>query len=895
MKRRFFAPEIIQASWLDCGPAALKCLLEGFGIPVRYDRLREACQTQIDGTSIDALEDVGTRLGLAMQQQMLPRDNFSLARTCPLPAIVVVNRPDGGTHFVVLWRRIGPWVQVMDPATGRRWRKCAHFVQDLYVHETAIPAHAWERWARSAAFFLPLKARLVALCGTGSAPDALMARAFASDGWVAPAILDAAVRFTTALHRAGGVRRGSEALGLLQRLTEQPESELFSLIPPPYWPARPAPEHPAQPEAPPHASCTAFVRLRGAVFVGVDPNAPTPADAAANTAFCDNLTASLGETPRHPLQEMWSMVRADNRSLPFVLLGAMLLAACAVLVEAVLLRSLLDLTVDLTLARQRSAGALALATFLAAMLCLELPTETLLWRTGRHLDMRLRLRFAQTLPHLPERYFSSRLSSDMAERVHSAHRLRQLPALVGSGVRLLFELVFTTAGIIWLSPQNALIALGLATLVLAIPLLAQPPLNARDLRVRTHLGTLAGSALDTLFGATTVRAHDAQTAVRREHDALVAKWQHAATRALRGLVATEGAQLIAGFGMATWLLLRHIHDHGSTGTLLLVYWVLRLPMIGQDLTQLLLRLPTFRSLLLRLLEPLHAQGNTPPSQATVVADARSERAITVEIADAMVVAGGRTILEGIDLHLQPGAHVAVVGASGSGKSTLAALLLGLHPPTAGHAHLDGAAATPERETLKSRIAWVDPAAQLWNQSLLANLMYGVAQPDAGTLGDILHATALHEVLQRLPQGLQHILGEGGRLVSGGEGQRIRLARALLRPNVGLAVLDEPFRGLDEASRAQLLQKTRLLWRRATLIYITHDVAHTTAFDDVVVMQAGRVIERGNPMDLQTRPDSHYGAMLRDAAAMRSCVRADPRWAWWRLDHGHLTQDRKAAQ
>ena len=72
--RRLLAPEIVQTSAMDCGPAALKCMLEGFGTSVSYGRLREACQTDVDGTSIDTLEDVAWQLGLDTAQVMMPAD-----------------------------------------------------------------------------------------------------------------------------------------------------------------------------------------------------------------------------------------------------------------------------------------------------------------------------------------------------------------------------------------------------------------------------------------------------------------------------------------------------------------------------------------------------------------------------------------------------------------------------------------------------------------------------------------------------------------------------------------------------------------------------------------------------------------------------------------------------
>src|SRR5437762_2791577 len=120
-RRRMLVPEVVQTSAMDCGPASLKCLAEGFGIPVSYGRLREACQTDVDGTSIDTMEELAGQLGLTAEQIMLPVDHLLLAESEALPAIVVVHQPNGLTHFVIAWRRFGPFVQLMDPATGRRW------------------------------------------------------------------------------------------------------------------------------------------------------------------------------------------------------------------------------------------------------------------------------------------------------------------------------------------------------------------------------------------------------------------------------------------------------------------------------------------------------------------------------------------------------------------------------------------------------------------------------------------------------------------------------------------------------------------------------------------------------------------------------------------------------
>src|SRR5207244_7627296 len=108
--RRWLVPEVIQTSAMDCGPAVLACLLNGYGIRADYGRLREVCQTDVDGTSIDVLERVAGEVGLQAEQVMLPADHLLIPEADALPAIVVTVLPSGLTHFVLLWRRHGPIV-----------------------------------------------------------------------------------------------------------------------------------------------------------------------------------------------------------------------------------------------------------------------------------------------------------------------------------------------------------------------------------------------------------------------------------------------------------------------------------------------------------------------------------------------------------------------------------------------------------------------------------------------------------------------------------------------------------------------------------------------------------------------------------------------------------------
>jgi len=135
-------------------------------------------------------------------------------------------------------------------------------------------------------------------------------------------------------------------------------------------------------------------------------------------------------------------------------------------------RSFFDLGRELCLSGQRLSAIGVLLGFVAALLLLEFPIATGLLRVGRHLEARLRLAFLAKIPRLGDRYFQSRLTSDMAERCHTAHTLRLLPDLGGQLLRSTFELVLTTAGIAWLDPASAPLAVLAAAFALGLPLLA---------------------------------------------------------------------------------------------------------------------------------------------------------------------------------------------------------------------------------------------------------------------------------------------------------------------------------------------------------------------------------------------------------------------------------------
>jgi ABC-type bacteriocin/lantibiotic exporter with double-glycine peptidase domain len=854
--KKLFIPEAIQTSAMDCGPASLKALLEGFGIRASYGRLREACQTDVDGTSIDQLEDAARQLGLDATQVMLPVDHLFAPEADSLPAIVVVRQPNGSTHFVVAWRRHGPWVQVMDPAVGRRWTSGARLARDVYEHAQPVPGEAWREWAGSDSFLKPLRGRIKRL---GAQPGALVEEALKDEGPRALARLDAAVRMTDRLVAAGALGRGREAERFLRAEVEIPEE---------YWSAG--------------LNADGTVQMRGAVLVQAQKRL-----AERTGPLSPELAAALAEKPSRPGADLLRALREDGLAAPLVTMLGLLAAAAGVAIEAVLLRGFFDLGRELETAGQRAAALGALAAFSALLLFLDFQLGRSVLRIGRRLEARLRLKFLEKIPRLTDRYFQSRPISDMGERCHNVHMLRQGPELAATFLRSVFGMAFTVAAIGWLYPESLWPAALVAAIAIGVPVLAQPALAERDLKVRSHSGALTRYYLDALLGLTAIRAHAAEQAIRGEQVTLLGEWARAGFALQKTAVAIEGAQFGLSLAASVWLVWTRLAAGGEPGSmLLLIYWVLNLPVMGEEAAAAVWQYPLQRNTALRLLEPLGA----PEEHAGTNTGMASRRlAPRIRLEEVTVRAAGITILENISVEIRAGEHVAIVGSSGAGKSSLVGLLLGWHRAAAGSVMVDGEPI--DVEALRPYTAWVDPQVQLWNRSLFDNLRYGAGESAAG-IDEVLDQAELRSVLRRLPDGLQTALGEGGALVSGGEGQRVRLGRAMMRRDVRLAILDEPARGLDRGRRRAMIERARERWREATVICITHDVEDTDAFERVLVVERGGVVEDGSPAELAARPESRYRQLLDAEHAVRRGLWASACWRRLWVEGGKVEERQK---
>ena len=204
-------------------------------------------------------------------------------------------------------------------------------------------------------------------------------------------------------------------------------------------------------------------------------------------------------------------------------------------------------------------------------------------------------------------------------------------------------------------------------------------------------------------------------------------------------------------------------------------------------------------------------------------------------------------LENINLTIQRGQHIALVGKTGAGKSTLVNLLLGFIQPTSGQINVLYASRTTHYE-LRNNIAWVPQKPHLFHDTIAANIRLG--KPNASDEEMVAAARAAHldEFIQTLPQGYDSIIGEGGARLSGGEAQRLAIARAFLK-DAPLLILDEPTSSLDPETESLLEDSTRRLMQSRTVITIAHRLNTIFQADQIIVLAAGQIVETGTHSEL----------------------------------------------
>ncbi|MET9658346.1 ABC transporter ATP-binding protein [Streptomyces sp. NPDC006510] len=382
---------------------------------------------------------------------------------------------------------------------------------------------------------------------------------------------------------------------------------------------------------------------------------------------------------------------------------------------------------------------------------------------------------------------------------------------------------------------------------------------------RRRSGSISAIAEESLGNVALVQAYNRQeTEGRRFERESLGKFRAAMAsariRAVYGPIVEviELAGVLAVMGLGTWKLAQGQLTLGGLLVFLALLSNLYSPI--RDLSRLTNTFYAASASAERIIELLDQRPQVVESaRARRIGRARGD----VEFRDVSFRYPGtsRWALRDVSFHVTPGTTLALVGASGAGKSTVGKLQLRFYDPDRGAILLDGTDLRDLRlSELRENVAVVLQETLVLHGTVRENIAYG--RPDA-TEADIVaaaRAADAHDFIQLLPEGYDTVVGQRGRTLSGGQAQRLAIARAMIR-DAPVLLLDEPTTGLDARSGRRIMEPLRRLMAGRTTIVISHNLLTVRDATSTVVLDHGRVVERGTHGDLLLR-DGTYARLHR---------------------------------
>lgn len=491
----------------------------------------------------------------------------------------------------------------------------------------------------------------------------------------------------------------------------------------------------------------------------------------------------------------------------------------------------------------------------------------------------IRTRLYRHLHALPLSFHQRRRTGDLLVRL-SADIILLRDVLIDFVVNLgtgLILLVLMLGIMVFVDPLLTLVSLAVMPLIVGLSWLYGRRIRRNAHRQRKREGEVATVMNEALGAMSVVQLH---TAERREQD----RFHSINRRSLKQGV--KGARLEAQMNRSVELAL--------AGGTVVVLWAGTLRALRGAITP--GELIVFVSYLRAAYRPLRRASKTVQRSAKALSaaeriveilDTEPELAEAPDAVEADSIRGevifekvrfgyrpGQTVLEDVSFTAAPGRHVAVVGATGSGKSTLLSLIPRLFDVSSGRVLIDGRDVREYTlESLRSQVSVVQQEAILFGLSVAENIRYGCPDASDDEVRAAASAAGMDDFVESLPDGYDTVLAERGASLSGGQRQRVAIARALVR-NSPILVLDEPTTGLDAATQRGILDALRALMERTTTLLVTHDMALVREADEIIVLQNGRIADRGRYDELLGRSPVFARLVRRGARPARSDARAE---------------------
>jgi ATP-binding cassette subfamily B protein len=552
----------------------------------------------------------------------------------------------------------------------------------------------------------------------------------------------------------------------------------------------------------------------------------------------------------HPLAFIWRYVRLRPGSHLLILTAVVAAVACSVGTQYGL-----KFLVDALSANEVSPQVWAAF----ALLVLLIASDNLLWRLASWVanftfvgvtgDLRRDL-FRHLTGHSPS-YFADRMPGMLTSRVTATSNAvftvenmsmwNVLPPCAATLAAIGFVLTISV-------PMAATLAVvGGATLLTMFHLAAAGRPLHHDFANKT--AAVDGEMVDVVSNMQLVRAFCGLSREHRRFDATIDREMTARRRSLFYLeklrIGHALVTIVLTLGLLAWAIKLWQRGLASTGDVVLactlgmsvLHATRDLAVALVDVTQHMARLS---EALATLLVP-HELRDHPKAKPLIKRGASVEfENVTFRYPD------GIPVFSPLNVRVEPGQRVGLVGQSGGGKSTMFALLQRLYDPQDGQIRIDGQdISRVTQESLRGAIALVPQDISLFQRSVIDNIRYG--RPDASDQEVLEAAIAARcgDFIEALPNGLETIVGERGAKLSGGERQRIAIARAFLR-DAPLLLLDEATSALDGDSEEAIREALGRLMQGRTVMAIAHRLSTVRNFDRVIVLQAGQVVQDGPP-------------------------------------------------
>jgi ABC transporter fused permease/ATP-binding protein len=452
-------------------------------------------------------------------------------------------------------------------------------------------------------------------------------------------------------------------------------------------------------------------------------------------------------------------------------------------------------------------------------------------------------------------FFDERRTGELVSRLASDTTVLQTTVTVNASMALR-NVVLIAGGLALMfltSPSLSLLMLALVPPIALGAIVVGRRIERVSRQAQDALAVSGEVAEETLSGLRTVRSFTREPAEVERYGAAVWRSFELARQRMRGMATFVAVSYFASFaalGAVLWLGMRQKLEGQLTGgelTQFILYGITVGFAMG-GMGELWAELMKARGASARVFQLLDRQPAMP-----LTGGARPARVTgRVELAGVGFAYPSRpdvSALQGVDLVVEPGEMVALVGASGAGKSTIAALIPRLYDPSAGAVLLDGTdIRTLDPSWLRAQIGSVAQEPILFSTSIAENIRYGRQGASDAEVEAAARDANAHDFIAALPQGYATPVGERGVQLSGGQKQRVAIARALLK-DPAILILDEATSALDAESEAAVKEALDRLMEHRTSLVIAHRLSTVRDADRVVVLEAGRIVQTGTHVSL----------------------------------------------